>query len=41
MGRLIGMIVLSVLVAVAMATLLRVFLRKIRDIQRDQWGDDV
>jgi hypothetical protein len=40
MGRLVAMIVLSLLVAVAMGVVLRVFLRRIRDIQRAQWGDD-
>jgi hypothetical protein len=41
MFRLIGMCVLSVVVAAAMGVLLRTFLRRIRDIQREQWGDDI
>jgi hypothetical protein len=40
MGRLIAMIVLILFVAVAMGIVVRVFLRRIRDIQRAQWGDD-
>ena len=40
MGRLIGMAILTLLAAAAMGIVLRVFLRRIRDIQRAQWGDD-
>jgi hypothetical protein len=41
MVRLIGMSVLSLFAAIAMGVLLRTFLRRIRDIQRAQWGDEL
>jgi hypothetical protein len=41
MGQLVAMIVLSLVAAIAMAVVLRTFLRRIRDIQRSHWGDDV
>lgn len=34
------MLVLCLFVAVAMGIVLRVFLRRIRDIQKAQWGED-
>ena len=41
MFKWVGMTVLSVIVAAALGLIFQRFTRRLRDIQRGKWGDDV